>query len=118
MIELYLGNVSRRIAIYAIVTAGGKQHKVTPGQTIDIERISGEEGSEVELDRVLMVSDGDNCTIGKPTIEGARIKATIVRHDRKRKITIFKYKNKIRYRRKRGHRQDYTRLSINEIVLN
>ena len=107
-----------RRTIYAIVATGGKQHKVSPGQVIDVEQIPGDEGSSVELDNVLFVSDGDNITVGQPAVDGAKVKATIVRQDRKRKIIVFKYKNKIRYRRKRGHRQPYTRLSIDQIELN
>ncbi len=113
-----LGNFWGRRTIYAIVATGGKQHKVSPGQKIDIEQIAGDEGSSVELDNVLFVSDGDTITVGQPAIEGAKVKATIVLQDRKRKVIIFKYKNKIRYRRKRGHRQHYTRLSIDQIELN
>jgi len=113
-----LGNFRGRRTIYAIVATGGKQHKVSPGQVIDVEQIPGDEGSSVELDNVLFVSDGDNITVGQPAVDGAKIKATIVRQDRKRKIIVFKYKNKIRYRRKRGHRQHYTRLSIDQIELN
>ena len=107
-----------RRTIYAIVATGGKQHKVSPGQVIDVEQIPGDEGSSVELDNVLFVSDGDNITVGQPAVDGAKVKATIVRQDRKRKVIVFKYKNKIRYRRKRGHRQPYTRLSIDQIELN
>ncbi len=83
-----------------------------------MELIEGEEGIEIELDKVLFVDDGENITIGKPTVDGAKVKATIVGHDRQKKIIVFKYKNKTRYRRKKGHRQYYTRLSIDEIVLN
>ena len=108
----------RRRTIYAIVATGGKQLKVSPGQTVDIELIEGEEGGEVELDKVLFVDDGENLTIGKPTVDGAKVRATIVGHGRQKKIIVFKYKSKTRYRRKKGHRQYYTRLSIDEIVLN
>ena len=65
-----------------------------------------------------MVADDDKITVGKPAVDGAKVIATIVRHDRQRKIVVFKYKSKIRYRRKRGHRQHYTRLAIDQIVLN
>jgi len=85
---------------------------------IDVEQIPGDEGSSVELDNVLFISDGDNITVGQPAVDGAKIKATIVRQDRKRKVIVFKYKNKIRYRRKRGHRQPFDRLSIDQIELN
>jgi large subunit ribosomal protein L21 len=113
-----LGNFQRRYIIYAIVATGGKQHKVSPGQVIDVEQIPGDEGTNVELDNVLLVADGDSFTIGQPAIEGAKIKATIVSQAKQRKVIIFKYKNKIRYRRKKGHRQPYTRLAIDQIELN
>ena len=113
-----MGIESRRRTIYAIVAAGGKQLKVSPGQTIDIEKIAGEEGSTIDLDQVLFVADGDNYTIGQPTVDGASVKATIVNHGKSRKVLVFKYKNKIRYRRKGGHRQEYTRLTINNITVN
>ena len=111
---IYLG----RRTIYAIVATGGKQLKVSPGQTVDVEKIEGEEGATIELDNVLFVADGENFTVGTPTVDGARIKATIVDQAKTRKVLVFKYKNKIRYRRKIGHRQNYTRLAIDEIVLN
>ena len=104
--------------MYAIVETGGKQLKVSPGQMIDIEKIPGEEGAAVNLDRVLFMADGENFTVGQPTIEGAIVKATIVNHSKQRKVIVFKYKSKTRYRRKRGHRQDFTRLAIEEIALN
>ena len=107
-----------RRTIYAIVATGGKQLKVSPGQTVDVEKIPGEEGTTIELDNVLFVADGENFTVGQPTVDGAMIKATIIDQARKRKVLVFKYKNKTRYRRKIGHRQDYTRLTIDEIVLN
>lgn len=107
-----------RKTIYAIVATGGKQHKVSPGQSIDVDQIPGEEGTSVELDKVLLIADGENLTIGKPLVDGARVKATIAQQARKRKIIVFKYKNKIRYRRKRGHKQHYTRLTIDQIEAN
>ena len=83
-----------------------------------MERLPGEEGTTVDLEDVLMVADDDKITVGKPAVDGAKVTATIVGHDRRRKIIVFKYKSKIRYRRKRGHRQCYTRLAIDQIVLN
>lgn len=85
---------------------------------MDIERIAGEEGSVIELDQVLLVADGDRVLVGQPAVAGAKVKATIVRQAKKPKVIVFKYKNKVRYMRKRGHRQPYTRLSIDQIVAN
>ncbi|MBA7640926.1 hypothetical protein ES703_48597 [subsurface metagenome] len=102
--------------IYAIVETGGKQYRVTPGQTIDVERLDVAEGDTVELDRVLLIADGDQVTVGQPTVEGAKVMATSQGEGKGKKIIVFKYKSKVRYRRKRGHRQLYTRLMIDKIV--
>ena len=101
---------------YAIVQTGGKQYKVSVGQTIEAELLPGEEGSKVELDQVLMVSDGKKVTVGTPTVEGAKVVAEVVGNGKSDKVIIFKYKAKVRYRRMRGHRQPYTQLAIKEIV--
>ncbi|MEE8373177.1 MAG: 50S ribosomal protein L21 [Dehalococcoidia bacterium] len=104
-----------RTTIYAVVETGGKQYKVSPGQTIDVDKLGGDEVT-VELDRVYLIADGDKVTVGKPTIAGAKVLASVVGDGRKKKVIVFKYKSKVRYRRKKGHRQSYTRLAINEIV--
>ena len=102
--------------MYAIIETGGKQHKVSPGQTIDVERLEVAEGAKVNLDQVLFISDGDKTMIGSPTIEGAKVVATAQGEGRSKKIIVFKYKPKVRYRKKTGHRQYYTRLLIDKIV--
>jgi len=101
--------------MYAVVETGGKQYKVTVGETIDVERLKVDIGETVELDRVLMVANGEQVQVGSPVVDGASVSATVVDHDRARKVIIFKYRAKQRYRRKTGHRQDYTRLRIDEI---
>jgi len=101
--------------MYAVVETGGKQYKVTVGETIDVERLKAEIGETVQLDRVLMVADGEKVQVGSPVVDGASVSATVVDHDRARKVIVFKYRAKQRYRRKTGHRQDYTRLRIDEI---
>lgn len=103
--------------MYAIIETGSKQYKVTPGQTIAVEQLNVAEGSQVELDNVLLVADGDKLTVGKPRIEGAKVVATSLGNHKEKKVLVFKYKPKVRYRRKIGHRQPYTQLNINEIVL-
>jgi large subunit ribosomal protein L21 len=105
-----------RVEIYAIINTGGKQHKVTPGQTIDVERLAVNEGDTVELDRVLLIADGDQVTVGTPTISGAKVIATALGEAKGKKIVAFKYKPKVRYRRKIGHRQIHTKLAIKDIV--
>ncbi len=102
--------------IYAIIETGGKQYKVAPGQTIDVERLDVDEGNTVELDKVLFIADGDKVTVGTPTIDGAKVIATSQGDGKGKKIIVFKYKPKVRYRKKTGHRQLYTRLAIDKIV--
>lgn len=106
----------RRSAIYAVVETGGKQYKVSPGQTIEVDRLAVE-GDSIELDRVYLVAEGDKVTLGRPTIAGAKVIADVVGEGKKDKVIVFKFKPKVRYRRKKGHRQPYTRLAIKEIVV-
>ena len=89
---------------------------MTEGQTIDVDRLSIEEGGSVELDKVLCIADGDDVTVGQPVIEGARVLATAKENGKGKKIIVFKYKPKVRYRRKKGHRQLLTSLSIDRIL--
>ena len=102
--------------IYAIVETGGKQYKVSPGETIEVERLPAEGGSTIELDRVLLVADGGKVSVGRPTVEGTKVIAEVLGEGKGEKIIVFKYKPKVHYRRKTGHRQIYTRLVIKEIV--
>ncbi|MGQ9675862.1 MAG: 50S ribosomal protein L21 [Chloroflexota bacterium] len=102
--------------MYAVVETGGKQYKVAPGQTVDVEKLPVEAGQTVELDRVLLISEDDKVAVGSPTVPGAKVVATVVEQVKGEKIIVFKYKPKTRYRRKTGHRQEYTRLAIKEIV--
>jgi large subunit ribosomal protein L21 len=104
------------LKIYAIIETGGKQYRVDPGQTIDVERLDAPEGNTVELDRVLLISDGDQVTIGTPVVDGAKVVATSKGEGKGDKVIVFKYKPKVRYRKKTGHRQAYTRLTIDRIV--
>lgn len=101
--------------MYAIVENGGKQYKAVPGSTIEVDRMQIEEGTKVDLSKVLLISGEDEVKVGAPTIEGASVKATVIEHFKGRKIIVFKYIPRERYRRKRGHRQQYTRLQIDEI---
>jgi len=101
---------------YAIVETGGKQYKVAPGQKIDVDRLAVAEGEDVELSRVLLIADGEDTIIGSPTIDGAKVIATCLGEQKGDKIIVFKYKPKVRYHRKTGHRQLYARLEIKKIV--
>lgn len=101
---------------YAIVESGGKQFRVRTGQVINTELLHVESGKDVELSRVLMIADGDEVVIGTPEVQGAKVIARCLEEGKARKIIVFRYKNKVRERRKTGHRQPYTRLLITEIV--
>lgn len=102
--------------IYAIVESGGKQYRVAPGDVIDVDRMEAVEGGAVELNRVLLISEGKKVKVGTPTIEGAKVTADVVNEFKDKKVTVFKYKNKTRYRVKKGHRQIYTKIAIKDII--
>ncbi len=102
--------------MYAVVETGGKQYKVSVGDTVDVELLPVAPGERVTLDRVLLISDEQGVRVGQPTVEGAKVRATVVEHGKGRKVVVFKYKAKNRYRRKTGHRQRFTRLRVDEIV--
>ena len=104
--------------VYAVIRTGGKQYRVTPGQRLVVERLDGERGDEVAFDDVLLVRGDDGAVaVGAPTLDDASVKAEIAEQKRARKIPVFKYKSKTRYRRLRGHRQQETHLRISEIAL-
>ena len=101
---------------YAIVATGGKQFRVRTSQVINVELLPVEKGKDIELGPVLMIADGEEVIIGTPAIEGAKVIATCIEQGKGRKIIVFRYKSKVRERRKTGHRQPYTRLLIKEII--
>lgn len=103
--------------MYAVVETGGKQYKVSAGETIEVEKLPLEVGQKVELDRVLLVSAEDKVQVGNPIVEGAKVVATVAGQGKGRKVIVFKYKPRNRYRRKAGHRQAYTRLQIDKIIV-
>ena len=102
--------------MYAIVRTGGKQYRVEEGSDVTVERLPAEEGATVELDDVLLIADNGDVTLGTPAIEGARVLAQVEEHGRAKKIIVFKYKAKVRTRKKTGHRQSFTRLAVREIL--
>ena len=102
---------------YAIVEDGGKQYKAVEGGTIEVDFFASDPGEQVDLERVLLVSDGENVTVGAPLVQGAKVQATVLGQIKGPKIIVFKYKPKKRYRVKTGHRQKYTRLQIDSIAL-
>lgn len=101
----------------AIIETGGKQFTVAPEDTIRVPTLEGEPGDEVTFDRVLYTADDGDVLIGSPEVEGARVVAEIVRHGRGKKIIVFKRKRRKRYRRRQGHRQNFTELRITEVEL-
>ena len=104
------------MADYAIVHTGGKQYRVSTGDTIRVESISGDIGDTVELTDVRMVSREGQVTLGAPSVDGVRVVTEISDSGRGKKIIVFKYKSKVRYRRKKGHRQHYTDLTVTDIL--
>lgn len=101
---------------YAIIETGGKQYRVKEGDTITVERLGDEAGGDITLDRVLMVGGASSTKIGTPVVDGASVTARVEEHFRGEKLVIFKYKPKKRYRRRTGHRQELTRLTITGIT--
>lgn len=99
----------------AIIRAGGKQHLVSPGQKIKIEKVAKKEGSEITFNQVLLLEKGKKIEIGTPLIKGVKVIGKIVRHDKAKKVIIFKYKAKKRYKIKKGHRQPFTEVEIIKI---
>ena len=103
--------------MYAVIESGGKQYRVELGTEIAVERLEGEPGQTIEIDRVLLVADGDDTAIGRPVVDNARVSVSVVRQDRADKIVVFKYRPKARTRVKKGHRQEQTILRVADIVL-
>lgn len=102
--------------MYAVLRSGGRQFRVEEGRTIRVPKIDAEEGARLELPEVLLLARDGEVTVGTPLVEGARVIAEVAAQGRDKKITVFKYKSKVRYRRKRGHRQAYTELRIERIL--
>ncbi len=100
--------------MYAVIQTGGKQYRVSPGDTLRVEKLVGDVGGQVELNSVLMIG-GDTVKVGRPMVEGASVVGQIVAQDRAKKILIFKHKRRKNYRKKMGHRQYLTTLRITEI---
>lgn len=101
--------------MYAIVETGGKQFKVSEGDTIYVEKLTDEVGQSISLDKVHMILDNGTVRVGSPLVEGAKVTAKVVEHGRGKKIIVFKYKSKKNYHKKQGHRQPYTKLTIESI---
>jgi large subunit ribosomal protein L21 len=103
--------------VYAIVECGGRQYRAEEGHSFIVEKLPYEVGEKIELDRVLLISDEGEVNIGQPAVDGALVKATVVEQFRGKKIFVWKYRPRKRYRRRQGHRQSYTRLLVDEIII-
>ena len=103
--------------MYAIVDSGGKQYKVQEGEILRVEKLTGEVGDSVSFDRILMFSDGENVNVGTPLLEDVAVNGHIVEQGKAKKIIVFKYKRRKRYRRKRGHRQQFTAVRVDSIKI-
>ena len=101
--------------MYAVIVTGGKQYKVSEGDTLFIEKLKVEEGSAVTFDQVLMVGDGEKVTVGTPSVDGATVEAKVLKNGKAKKVYVFKMKRKKNYRRKKGHRQPFTKIEITKI---
>ncbi len=102
---------------YAIVESGGKQYRAVEGMTIEVDRLAAEPGTQIEMPRVLLVADGEQVSVGTPTVEGVQVRATVLEHFRGEKVIHFRYSPKKRIRVRGGHRQQYTRLRVDFIGL-
>jgi large subunit ribosomal protein L21 len=103
--------------MYAVVRAGGRQHRAEPGKIIDVEKLNAEAGARLTLNEVLLVVPDEGAPlIGRPLVDGAAVQATVLGHYRAKKIIVWKYRPGLRYRRRRGHRQAYTRLKIEAVT--
>jgi large subunit ribosomal protein L21 len=102
--------------MYAVVKTGGKQYRVEAGETIQVEKLDGNPGQTLQFDQVLLLAEGESLTLGTPLVKGARVEAEITAQDRGSKVLIFKYRRRKRYRRKTGHRQEFTALKIINIL--
>ena len=101
--------------MYAVVSTGGKQYRVAKGDLCRIEKLEAEEGASIELDKVLMIADGDNINVGAPFLDGGKVTATVKAHGRADKIEIMKFKRRKHHQKKIGHRQHYTDIEITGI---
>jgi large subunit ribosomal protein L21 len=101
--------------MYAVIKTGGKQYRVSPGEKIKIEQIPADVGSQIVLDQVLMVAEGESVKVGNPLVDGAKVSATVLAHGRGQKVRIFKLRRRKHYQKTQGHRQNYTEIRVDAI---
>ena len=103
--------------MYAVIRTGGKQYRVSSGEKVKVEQMAADVGSQITIDQVLMVADGDSITIGTPLVKGAKVQATVVNHGRADKVRIFKMQRRKNSRKHQGHRQNYTEIQVDKIAV-
>lgn len=103
--------------MYAVIRTGGKQYRVSSGEKVKVEQLAADVGSQITIDQVLMVADGDNITIGTPLVKGAKVQATVVTQGRADKVHIFKMKRRKQSIKQQGHRQNYTEIQVDRIAV-
>jgi large subunit ribosomal protein L21 len=101
--------------MYAVIETGGKQYRVTEGQSIKVEKLSADEGSKIDLDKVLLVANGDDIKIGAPYVDGGKVTATVKAHGKGKKVMIMKFRRRKHHQKVQGHRQQFTELEITGI---
>ncbi len=101
--------------MYAVIKTGGKQYRVSEGETLKVEKLGAEEGGSVEFDQVLMVADGDDIKVGAPLVDGGKVTATVLSNGRGKKVKIIKFRRRKHHRKQMGHRQSYTEIKIDSI---
>lgn len=101
--------------MYAVIQTGGKQYRVSEGDTVKVEKLIAEEGTSIDLNQVLMIADGDDIRVGKPYLDGCSVTATVASHGRAQKVKIVKFRRRKHYMKRQGHRQWYTALQITNI---
>ncbi len=102
--------------MYAVIETGGKQYRVAQGDTVHIEKLTGEVGDSIQFDNVLLIGDGSDITVGKPSVAGATVSGEIIGHGKDKKLIVFKFKRRKDYRRRTGHRQQYTAVKITAVA--
>ena len=101
--------------MYAVIKTGGKQYRVSLGEKLKVEQLAADVGSQVTIDQVLLVADGDKVSIGQPLVAGAKVQATVVNHGRGDKVRIFKMRRRKHYKKQQGHRQNFTEIQVDKI---
>jgi len=101
--------------VYAVIKTGGKQYKLAQGDVVRVEKLDAEEGASVELDKVLMIADGDSINVGTPYVDGSKVSATVKSHGRAKKVEIMKFRRRKHHQKKTGHRQYYTEIEVTGI---